>query len=313
MDQKEWNAYLVEKAEIIDEAILKEANRAFFDEQIKVFRRLWNKFQRAFEKGKEKARADPDLRTSDENMLPPKPGMILEDYYVLETHPKRWWREELPFDPDAYLARFYAPSMSGFYPPEQDTQEGEGALALACEAALWAAIHDFALDAPAHNRLCPKSDTWLYSFWQHVEPLIDMDDWNTAPERRNKLDASFRRVKAKWAGKVQSSEQEPEDANQRQTKKPAETGQDAKMTIVAIIISFLVICIIELSVWLVPVTPFSWLKNHPNSYALQPAIVLLVPCIFVGVLKRQYRKWCVGTGVTLVVLILSLLGGRTPS
>ncbi len=92
---------------------------------------------------------------------------------------------------------------------------------------------------------------------------------------------------------------------------PAETGRDAK-TMIAIIISLLVACIFELSVRLVPVTPFSWLKNHPSSYGLRGAIVLLVPCIFVGLLKRQYRKRCLRTAVIpLVLLILSLLGGRT--
>lgn len=91
---------------------------------------------------------------------------------------------------------------------------------------------------------------------------------------------------------------------------PAEIGRDAETTIAAIIISLFVACIFEVLVWLVPVTPFSWLKNHPNSYGLQPAIVFLVPCIFVGLLKRQYRKWCWGVGlVALLVLILSLLRG----
>jgi len=91
-----------------------------------------------------------------------------------------------------------------------------------------------------------------------------------------------------------------------------ETGRDTKRTIAAIVISLLVACIFEVLVWFVGVTPFSWLKNHPNSYSLQGAIVLLVPCIFVGLLKRQYRKWCLGTvAISLVVLILSLLGGRT--
>ncbi len=226
MDQKDWNAYLVKKATKIDKAILDATNRGFFDKQLKAFRGLRDKFQRALEREKEKARANPGLRYSDENMPSPKPGMILETHHVLDEPPRGFWREKLPFDPEAYLARYYAPSMSGFYPSEQDTQEGEGALALACEAALWAAIHDFALDAPAHNRLCPDSDTWLYSLWQCVEPLTDMDDWNTAPERRNKLEASFRRVQAQWQVKVQSSEEEPQDVNQRQTRKPGETGQE---------------------------------------------------------------------------------------
>jgi len=222
MNQQEWNAYLVNKAEIIDEAILDEAKRGFFDEQIKVFCRLSEEFQRVLEKEKEKARADPHLRCSDENMPPPKPGMILETYHVLDKPPKGFWREKLPFNPEAYLARFYAPSMFLFYPPEEDTEDDVAALA--CETALWAAIHDFALDAPAHNRFCPESDTLLDLLWQYVKPLINMDDWNTAPERRRKLDASFRRVKAKWPVKVQASEEQPESMSQKPTAKADELG-----------------------------------------------------------------------------------------
>jgi len=89
-------------------------------------------------------------------------------------------------------------------------------------------------------------------------------------------------------------------------QKPAEKGRNRKATIYAIIISLSVICILLLSVWLIPFTPFTWLKNHPNSYPLQGSIICLIPCVVVGFLKQQWRKWCWGSAVAFVVLILSL-------
>jgi hypothetical protein len=292
MNQQEWDAYLVEKAEIIDEAILMEANRAFFDEQINAFRSLWHKFHCALEKAKDKARADPALRYSDENMPPPKPGMILESQYVLDEPPKGFWREELSLDPEAYLARFCAPSMSGCYPPEEDTEDH--AAALACEAAMWAATHDFALDAPAHNRLCPESDTWLHEIWGRVEMNWGMGDWNTVSERRRKLDASFRRVQAKWQVKVESSEEEPEDVNQRRTKKPAGTERD----------------IAPAKRW----TLTGLLKTFRHKWVLVCSALLLIVLSVLSLLIPDLRPWFCGSAlIPLVVFILSLLGGRSAS
>lgn len=90
------------------------------------------------------------------------------------------------------------------------------------------------------------------------------------------------------------------------TGEPAETERNRKATISAIIISLSVICVFFLSVWLIPFTPFTWLKNHPNSSPLQGSIICLIPCVVVGFLKPQWRKWCWGSAVAFVVLILSL-------
>ncbi|MCK4292144.1 MAG: hypothetical protein KAY65_03025 [Planctomycetes bacterium] len=101
-------------------------------------------------------------------------------------------------------------------------------------------------------------------------------------------------------------------AIKKKREKPAETEQDRKATIAAIIISLFVICIFLLSVWLVPFTPFSWLKNHSKNYALQGSIICLIPCLIVGLLKRQWRKWCWGVaGLAFLVLLVSLLGGTS--
>jgi len=93
--------------------------------------------------------------------------------------------------------------------------------------------------------------------------------------------------------------------------KPAETKQNRKTTIVAIIISFVVDLVFELLVYFVPIT---WVKNHPNSYGLQGSIFFLIPCLIVGLFKPQYRKWCWGVGaIAFIVLLLSLMGGPSDS
>ncbi len=95
------------------------------------------------------------------------------------------------------------------------------------------------------------------------------------------------------------------------SKKPAETEQNRKTTIVAIIISFIVDLVFELLVYFVP---FTWVKNHPNSYGLQGSIIFLIPCLIVGLFKPQYRKGCWGVGaIAFIVLLLSLIGGPADS
>lgn len=97
-------------------------------------------------------------------------------------------------------------------------------------------------------------------------------------------------------------------------KHPAETKQNRKTTIVAIIISLFIICIFVLSVRFIPLTLLTWLKNHPNSYGLQGSIIFLIPCLIVGLFKPQYRKWCWGVGaIAFIVLLLSLMGGPADS
>lgn len=55
-----------------------------------------------------------------------------------------------------------------------------------------------------------------------------------------------------------------------------------------------------------------WLKNHPHSYGLTGGVILLILFFVLGLAKAQWRNLCWGTaGVALLVLILSLLGGRS--
>jgi len=96
----------------------------------------------------------------------------------------------------------------------------------------------------------------------------------------------------------------------RTREKPAETGQNAKATIVAVIISLIIICIFLLSVWLIPFTPFTWLKDHPNSYGLQGSTICLITCFVLGLFKPQRRKlYWGGAIIAFLGVLLSLLGG----
>ena len=54
-----------------------------------------------------------------------------------------------------------------------------------------------------------------------------------------------------------------------------------------------------------------WVKNHPHSYGLTGGIIFLMLFFVLGLVKAQWRNWCWTAGVTLLVLILSLLGGRS--
>jgi len=86
-----------------------------------------------------------------------------------------------------------------------------------------------------------------------------------------------------------------------------ETEQNRETTIVAIIISLILVFLFELLVYFVPIT---WVKNHPNSYGLQGSIIFLIPCLIVGLFKPQSRKLCWRVAaIAFVVLFLSLLGG----
>jgi len=56
----------------------------------------------------------------------------------------------------------------------------------------------------------------------------------------------------------------------------------------------------------------AWLKKHPHSYGLIGGAIFLILFFILGLFRAQWRNWCWGTAViSLLVLILSLLGGRT--
>lgn len=57
---------------------------------------------------------------------------------------------------------------------------------------------------------------------------------------------------------------------------------------------------------------WNWLRNHPHSYGLQGGIIFLIAFLIVGFLMPQWKQWCWGVaGLAFLVLILSLLGGRS--
>ena len=56
----------------------------------------------------------------------------------------------------------------------------------------------------------------------------------------------------------------------------------------------------------------AWFKTHPHIYGLAGGGVLLIVFLVLGLLIPEWRSWCLGTAaISLVVLILSVLGGRT--
>ena len=56
----------------------------------------------------------------------------------------------------------------------------------------------------------------------------------------------------------------------------------------------------------------AWVKNHPHIYGLTGGVILLIIFSILGLFKPQWRNWCWGTaGITFLVLILSLLGGKS--
>jgi hypothetical protein len=56
----------------------------------------------------------------------------------------------------------------------------------------------------------------------------------------------------------------------------------------------------------------NWLKSHPHSYGLQGGFIFLILFWVAGLIKPHWRNWCWGGAVVpFLVLILSLLGGRS--
>jgi len=92
----------------------------------------------------------------------------------------------------------------------------------------------------------------------------------------------------------------------------AEKERNLKRVFEAIFLSLLIIFLFLISVWFLPVKPFSWLRNHPNSYSLQGSVIFFIPSFIMGLFKPQWRKWCWGTAaLAFLVLIISLLGGKS--
>ena len=56
----------------------------------------------------------------------------------------------------------------------------------------------------------------------------------------------------------------------------------------------------------------AWLRRHPHSYSLTGGVIFLILFFVLGLFKSQWRQWCWGVaGLAFLVLVLSLLGGRS--
>ena len=158
-------------------------------------------------------------------------------------------------------------------------------------------IHEKRLKSPRtpliSDGIWPKDEEWVESKWREINKgrIYESRDIQTH------IELALKRVEADlW----------PEN--------PAETKQNHKTTIVAIIISLFIICIFVLSVRFIPFTLFTWLKNHPNSYGLQGSIICLIACFILGLYKPKWRKLCWGGAlIAFLGVLLSLLGGPADS
>ena len=156
--------------------------------------------------------------------------------------------------------------------------------------------HCFTATEKIDNNILSENDAAF--IWGSLHKFYD-----SAP-KRTFIERAFECVKAQHQSGGKAGDAE----------KPAETKQNTKATVVAVIISLIIICIFLLSVWLIPFTPFTWLKDHPNSYGLQGSVICLITCLVVGFFKPQWRKWWWGGAIIAFLgVLLSLLGGPAGS
>jgi hypothetical protein len=110
----------------------------------------------------------------------------------------------------------------------------------------------------------------------NYEPVIELAVCLSHEQALRDLERYLDRVKGEAAGKDQ----------------PAETGRE-----------------VGLGKWQ---RKIAWFKTHPHSYGLAGGGILLIVFLGLALLIPQWRLWCLGTAIIpLVLLILSLLGGRT--
>jgi hypothetical protein len=116
---------------------------------------------------------------------------------------------------------------------------------------------------------------------------------------------------------VEKERMAKEDAEKQTTEGVSNIRKAEKtITVYAVIaasaISIIFITIFEiLAYWL----PWNWLRNHPSSYSLQGSFDVLIILAIFGFFRPKWRKWCWGSSglFVVIILILSLLGGPTPT
>ena len=199
---KNHGEFLINVANTIHKFVQKASNRESFQEQLRGFRKLKDDFAHTLKKAQEAALSDPALRYDyddgrDEDKAPPDPpkdGYEVERHYVLDDPPKGFWRPPLPFNPDGWLQRFECSWFGLFDPPAEEPRDK--AQMLMCEYALFATIHDTALDNPACDRLTDSGqDDWADSLWIGVrQEGTFTGDISTFPHRQAYIKTSLTNV-----------------------------------------------------------------------------------------------------------------------
>jgi len=114
------------------------------------------------------------------------------------------------------------------------------------------------------------------------------------------------------AQRVEQSAQFANDALSKvqvsnQDAKKAERTTFRMSVIAGFSLGALLILCFELSVHLIPC---QWLVFHKNTLPLQIGFSLAILCATVGLLVRDWRKWCWGVALSIFLAVLTLMGGR---
>ena len=211
----EHREFLTKVASSVHELIQDQTNRKEFQEQLRGFRNLRDKFARALQEAQEAALADPKLRYDYDDVrdqdkdppLPPVEGYEVERHHVLKTPPKGFWRPKLPFNPNGWLSRFQSTFLGLLDPPAEEPRDRDQMLA--CEYALLAAIHDEGLDIPACDRLSDSNqDDWVESLWIGVcQQGTTQDAIGMLPYRQKYIETALSNVKTNLAERAAETQQ----------------------------------------------------------------------------------------------------------
>lgn len=161
---------------------------------------------------------------------------------------------------------------------------------------------------------------------QEAAKLTMRKDLETAAAERRTLQDAKASVEARVAsvheeaavsaaalrGDLQREMHAKEDAEARARKAQEAIGRERANTarwrlLVATLVAILTVIGVEIAV---RNANWSWLLLHDNSYAIRGGFGLSALLFWIGLLRRDWRTWCWGTGCfALIVVLLSLLGG----
>ncbi len=216
--------FLCKIASETEDIIRNDAKKAQFLKSIEAFREMREKFLQALQQCKNEAVKNQLFY--DENAAKPpiskekwEQGWELEEDYLIEipaqprTIYRAFWRPPLPFDPDAWIMRYYG---SPFYNSivatprvPKEPKEPDNAENLICEYIVLAVIHDNVRTKPQCQKLCSSCDNeWAEKLWGSINWYNSIADVNSCEERTANIKDALENVKADL------------------DEKPAETGQD---------------------------------------------------------------------------------------